>query len=166
MKRMNKELIKIIISSVFIGLGIILLSYLIVNNILQNKITKIITTNDLIIEYPPNIKANLNSLTDINGLNSEYYSVNVTNTSNSNIQYEIILTSIISDQDYVRVSIDNGLIRTLSNYEQNNCYKFGNYEISPGITNVKRIRMWLNKETSPYNSKSYKFKIEVHELNK
>ena len=59
MKRMNKELIKIIISSVFIGLGIILLSYLIVNNILQNKITKIITTNDLIIEYPPNIKANL-----------------------------------------------------------------------------------------------------------
>ena len=164
MKIIDKELFKYIVSSIIVSFIIIILAYFSVSLIMEGRTTKVINTDNLIIQYTPKLVLNLKRDSDINGLNTNSYNINVTNTGKEMVKYEIDLDNINSDAEYIRVSINNNLIRNLNNYETDNHYKLGEFQIDSGVTNIHGLKMWLSKENSPYREKNYQFKVSVKEL--
>lgn len=130
MKYINNYLTKYIISLVIAVIITIFLSYLIISNISQNQIKTIYNTSNLIVELNQDINRDLLKLTDIDGLNTSKNIINITNTSKEEIKYKIFLTGLTSDADYIRISLNNNLIRNLSNYTQEgNSYILGEFSI-------------------------------------
>lgn len=165
MSKVNEELIKYIGSLIIIILVIIFLSYLIVTNILQNQIKTVYQTDNLIVEINPNIKRNLNKLTDINGLNTPANIINITNSSSKLVNYKILLTGLTPDDSYLRLSINDTFIRSLSNFvKEDNSYILGEFAIPSNYSAFYNIRLWLNYSSSPYETNQYKFKLTIQEM--
>lgn len=164
MKNINKELFRYIISSIIITMVIIVMVYILVLNIMQNKLNKVFQTSNLIVDLNPNIDRKIEKLTDIDGINSQINKINITNTAKETINYEIILTPVNKDENYIRLDVDDLLIRTLNNFnKEDNNYILGNYSLPSGFTAIHQIKLWLDYSSSPYQSHNYKFKLTVKE---
>lgn len=165
MNNINKTLTKYIISLVIVTIITIFLSYLLISNLLQNKIKTTYQTSNLIVEINPNINRELTKLTDIDGLNSGENHINITNISDTEVNYQILLTNLTSDESFIRLSINDYLIRNLSSFnKENNSYILGEYSLPSNYTACFNISLWLNYTESPINNNNYKFKLSIKEL--
>ena len=164
MKNIDKELYKYIGSSIIITIVIIVMLYMLIINILQNRFNKIYQTTNLIVDINPTIDRTINKIIDINGVNAPENKINVTNTSNQTIYYQIEMTPLNKDDEYIRLDIDDLMIRNLNNFSsENNSYIIGNYSLPSGYTSLHTIKLYLDYSTSPYQSKKCSFKLTVKE---
>ena len=164
MKNIDKELYKYIGSSIIITIVIIVMIYMLVINILQNRFNKIYQTTNLIVDINPTIDRTIEKIIDINGVNAPENKINVTNTSDQTIYYQIEMTPLNKDAEYIRLDIDDLMIRNLNNFSsENNSYILGNYSIPGGYTALHTVKLWLDYSISPYQSKKCSFKLTVKE---
>ena len=164
MKNIDKELYKYIGSSIIITIVIIVMLYMLIINILQNRFNKVYQTTNLIVDINPTIDRNIEKLNDIDGVNAPENKINVTNTSNQTIYYQIEMTPLNKDDEYIRLDIDDLMIRNLNNFSsENNSYIIGNYSLPSGYTSLHTIKLYLDYSTSPYQSKKCSFKLTVKE---
>ena len=164
MKNIDKELYKYIGSSIIITIVIIVMLYMLIINILQNRFNKIYQTTNLIVDINPTIDRTFEKLNDIDGVNAPENKINVTNTSNQTIYYQIEITPLNKDDEYIRLDIDDLMIRNLNNFSsENNSYIIGNYSLPSGYTSLHTIKLYLDYSTSPYQSKKCSFKLTVKE---
>ena len=164
MKNIDKELYKYIGSSIIITIVIIVMLYMLIINILQNRFNKIYQTTNLIVDINPTIDRTFEKLNDIDGVNAPENKINVTNTSNQTIYYQIEMTPLNKDAEYIRLDIDDLMIRNLNNFSsENNSYIIGNYSLPSGYTSLHTIKLYLDYSTSPYQSKKCSFKLTVKE---
>ncbi len=164
MKNIDKELYKYIGSSIIITIVIIVMLYMLIINILQNRFNKIYQTTNLIVDINPTIDRTFEKLNDIDGVNAPENKINVTNTSNQTIYYQIEMTPLNKDDEYIRLDIDDLMIRNLNNFSsENNSYIIGNYSLPSGYTSLHTIKLYLDYSTSPYQSKKCSFKLTVKE---
>ena len=74
------------------------------------------------------------------------------------------MTPTNKDAEYIRLDIDDLMIRSLNNFStDNNSYILGNYTIPSGFTSLHTIKLWLDYTSSPYESHKYEFKLIVKE---
>lgn len=155
----KKDQIILIIYTVVITLLIIICAYLLTSLYINNNLTRTIQDHNLIIEYNPKIKTDLLPLKDIDGLGTKGYKVNVTNLNSTNVEYEILLGNINSNEENIRLSFDDMLIRNLNKFtKEDNNYVIYKAIVDAGYTDIHYIKMWLlpGEDKLPVN-----FKINV-----
>lgn len=165
MKAIKRLLNGYIISAIFFVLLFIALIVLIISKyVIQENFHKTYQEDNFMIDIDPKINKKLDRLDDANGLYSDYNIVNITNNDQKTRKYRIILSSLSDNEDDIRVSIDNSLIRNLSNFDKkNNDYILGEFELESGFSNVHKIRMWQDIK-SKLNKIKVDFKITVYLL--
>ena len=163
MKAIKRSLIGYIISAVFFVLLFIALVVLIISKyVIRENLHNTYQEDNFMIDIDPKINKKLDKLDDANGLYSDFNIVNITNNDQKIRKYQIILSPLSNNEEDIRVSIDNSLIRNLSNFDKNNNnYILGEFELEPSYSNVHQIRMWQDIK-SKLDKINVDFKITVN----
>lgn len=165
MKAINKSLVITIISAIFFTIIFIAIVALIVRKVvIEGSIYNTYQDQKFMIDFNPKISKTLDKLSDIEGLNSSYSYINITNNNKNKRKYQILLTPINSDEKDIRVSLSNTLIKDLSSFDKNNNnYILGEFSLESGYSNIHQIRIWQKKDSNIDKIK-INFKVKVNIL--
>ena len=161
MKILNKAIFEHTISAIIFTIFLIVFAFVITYKYIESNIHNSYNENNFMIQIDPKINKTLDILTDIEGLNSKSNVINITNNNNVKKKYQVLLSPNNSDEEYIRVGIDNVLIRNLSKFEKkDNKYILGEYSLQANQTRIHNIKMWQDKKEQ--NKKiNVNFKLEV-----
>ena len=165
MKAINKSLVITIISAIFFTIIFIAIVALIVRKVvIEESIYNTYQDQKFMIDLNPKISKTLDKLSDIEGLNSSYSHINITNNNKNKRKYQILLTPINSDEKDIRVSLSNTLIKDLSSFDKNNNnYILGEFSLESGYSNIHQIRSWQKKDSN-IDKIEINFKVKVNIL--
>ena len=165
MKSINKAIIEHIISAVIFTIFLVAVAIVLTSKFIESNIQKVYSDNGFMIQINPKINKELEELSDIEGLSSKSNIINITNNNNSEKKYQIFLTPVNDNDDDIRISLGNSLIRSLSKYEKKDgSYFLGEYSLPVNQTRIHSIRIWKDKKD--HNKKiNVNFNLEVKTLN-
>ena len=146
-KKINKEIFDHVISLIVFTLLLVVLTVIITLNYLHKNVQTVYIDKGFMVQINPKIKKDLESLTDSEGLNSKYNTINITNNNNEMKKYQLILTPLNNDEENIRVLLDNSLLRVLSKFrKEDDHYILGEYSLEKSNTIIHTIRMWKDKK--------------------
>lgn len=161
MKLLNKTIFENVISLIVFIIIIVALTFIITLKILQNNVYNVYKEDNFMIELEPKINKTLDKLSDIDGLNSKFNKVNITNNNVDTRKYKILITPLNNDASDIRLSVDNYLIRNLSSFDkQNDSYIIYESSLEPQKSILHQIRVWQSKKSQKDNI-NVNFKIYV-----
>lgn len=150
----NSYIFKYLVEAIILVILIILVAIKLANNLYYS------TKSGLIIEGEINREEIINSLTDIESLNIEGNTYSITNNSNKDISYKLLLC--IEESDDIRINISNNSIKYLNNYSYNSgCYIIDNNTINNKSTTIYNIKLFLPKKYN--NTKVIKYSLKLEE---
>ena len=146
-KMLNKAIFDHVVSAIVFTLILIASTTIITRKFIESNILNTYSDKGFTIQINPKIKNNLESLSDIEGLNLKSNVINITNNNTEDKTYQVILTPINDDEKDIRLAIDNYLLRNLDNFDKiDNSYLIIEYKLPSGMTNSHTIRMWQDKK--------------------
>ena len=148
---LTKEIIKNIIIVVILIIATSSLTYLILSNILDSKTTSFYQDNGLMIEIQEVIDKEITT-----ELDNDNRKVIVTNNSNEDLTYQILMSSN-SNLDDLLIRVDNR-IRNISYLNKiGDSYIIGEYDLVSNATNQTIVNVYLSKG----NPRKVKIKLKV-----
>lgn len=164
MKILNRLIFEHVISAIIFVIFAIVLTVIITMKVIQNNIHNTYKEDNVMIEIEPKINRQLDKLTDIEGLNSKYNVINITNNDNVIKKYQILLSPINDNENDIRIYLDNYLIRDLSYYKkEDNSYILYESELKPDFSILHQVRVWQAKN-SDKDKINVNFKLSVRLL--
>ena len=144
MKLLNKTILEYKLSIFLFIIFIVGVGIFATLKIIQNN-NHTYNYKDFIIDMDSKIDKKLEKLTDIEGIDIDANEVNITNNGIGR-KYQIILTPIVENEDVIRVSINNQIIRYLSYFDKNEeGYIIYEKYLEKNYSDINKIRIWQNK---------------------
>ena len=148
MKGLNKSIATYIVSAIFFTIIAVSLTVVLTMNLINNNIRKTYEDSGIIVDIEPKIAKRLEKLNDVNGLDIAKNRVNITNNSDTNKKYEILLTPLNNNEKDIRLSLNNLLIRNLDKFEkEDNNYVLFKGELKSGYSAIFQVGMWQSEES-------------------
>ena len=164
MKVLNKTIIEYIISITIFLMIIIGLAVFITLRFIHSNIYEVYKDNDVLIELNPKVNKKLDKLSDIEGMSSSFYKINLTNNGKRK-KYQIYISPLNDNDDNIRISLDNYIIRYLSSFEKvDDKYFIYEADIKSDYSLLHKIRIWQDKLSDKDNLKvNLKISVKIEE---
>ena len=161
-KEIDKEIIILIIESILIIVIIILIATLIGKWMLNNR-RNVYVSNEVVVDIDSKIKGKLPVLSDLDGLNLEGNKIILTNNSNLEKNYQILLCGDNNNASDIRLSFNKEYIKSLNKFSYNNsCYEIINSILKPYTNNEFYVSIWQKKSNNIDNIKvNYTLKVNI-----
>lgn len=161
-KEIDKEIIILIIESILITVIIIWIATLIGKWMLNNR-RNVYVSNEVVIDIDSKIKGKLPVLSDLDGLNLEGNKIILTNNSNLEKNYQILLCGDNNNASDIRLSFNKEYIKSLNKFSYNNsCYEIINSILKPYTNNEFYVSIWQKKSNNIDNIKvNYTLKVNI-----
>ena len=158
---LNRQMFFLIIQSLFIIFIIIYLSILLGRWLLSNnKDTYVI--KDVVVDIDSLIDKKLEKVTDIEGINLESNDIMLTNNSNVNKDYQVLLCGNDNYKEDIRISLNKSLVKSLNKFNYNNsCFEILNSSLEPYSSNELKFSIW-NKKSSNIKDIYVKYTLKVN----
>ena len=141
-KEIDKEIIILIIESILITVIIIWIATLIGKWMLNNR-RNVYVSNEVVVDIDSKIKGKLPVLSDLDGLNLEGNKIILTNNSNLEKNYQILLCGDNNNASDIRLSFNKEYIKSLNKFSYNNsCYEIINSILKPYTNNEFYVSIW------------------------
>ena len=161
-KEIDKEIIILIIESILITVIIIWIATLIGKWMLNNR-RNVYVSNEVVVDIDSKIKGKLPVLSDLEGLNLEGNKIILTNNSNLEKNYQILLCGDNNNASDIRLSFNKEYIKSLNKFSYNNsCYEIINSILKPYTNNEFYVSIWQKKSSNIDNIKvNYTLKVNI-----
>ncbi len=161
-KEIDKEIIILIIESILITVIIIWIATLIGKWMLNNR-RNVYVSNEVVVDIDSKIKGKLPVLSDLEGLNLEGNKIILTNNSNLEKNYQILLCGDNNNASDIRLSFNKEYIKSLNKFSYNNsCYEIINSILKPYTNNEFYVSIWQKKSNNIDNIKvNYTLKVNI-----
>ena len=161
-KEIDKEIIILIIESILITVIIIWIATLIGKWMLNNR-RNVYISNEVVVDIDSKIKGKLPVLSDLDGLNLEGNKIILTNNSNLEKNYQILLCGDNNNTSDIRLSFNKEYIKSLNKFSYNNsCYEIINSILKPYTNNEFYVSIWQKKSNNIDNIKvNYTLKVNI-----
>ena len=161
-KEIDKEIIILIIESILITVIIIWIATLIGKWMLNNR-RNVYVSNEVVVDIDSKIKGKLPVLSDLDGLNLEGNKIILTNNSNLEQNYQILLCGDNNNASDIRLSFNKEYIKSLNKFSYNNsCYEIINSILKPYTNNEFYVSIWQKKSNNIDNIKvNYTLKVNI-----
>ncbi len=161
-KEIDKEIIILIIESILITVIIIWIATLIGKWMLNNR-RNVYVSNEVVVDIDSKIKGKLPVLSDLDGLNLEGNKIILTNNSNLEKNYQILLCGDNNNASDIRLSFNKEYIKSLNKFSYNNsCYEIINSILKPYTNNEFYVSIWQKKSNNIDNIKvNYTLKVNI-----
>lgn len=161
-KEIDKEIIILIIESILITVIIIWIATLIGKWMLNNR-RNVYISNEVVVDIDSKIKGKLPVLSDLDGLNLEGNKIILTNNSNLEKNYQILLCGDNNNASDIRLSFNKEYIKSLNKFSYNNsCYEIINSILKPYTNNEFYVSIWQKKSNNIDNIKvNYTLKVNI-----
>lgn len=161
-KEIDKEIIILIIESILITVIIIWIATLIGKWMLNNR-RNVYVSNEVVVDIDSKIKGKLPVLSDLDGLNLEGNKIILTNNSNLEKNYQILLCGDNNNASDIRLSLNKEYIKSLNKFSYNNsCYEIINSILKPYTNNEFYVSIWQKKSNNIDNIKvNYTLKVNI-----
>ena len=161
-KEIDKEIIILIIESILITVIIIWIATLIGKWMLNNR-RNVYVSNEVVVDIDSKIKGKLPVLSDLDGLNLEGNKIILTNNSNLEKNYQILLCGDNNNASDIRLSFNKEYIKSLNKFSYNNsCYEIINSILKPYTNNEFYVSIWQKKSNNKDNIKvNYTLKVNI-----
>ena len=161
-KEIDKEIIILIIESILITVIIIWIATLIGKWMLNNR-RNVYVSNEVVVDIDSKIKGKLPVLSDLDGLNLEGNKIILTNNSNLEKNYQILLCGDNNNTSDIRLSFNKEYIKSLNKFSYNNsCYEIINSILKPYTNNEFYVSIWQKKSNNIDNIKvNYTLKVNI-----
>lgn len=161
-KEIDKEIIILIIESILITVIIIWIATLIGKWMLNNR-RNVYVSNEVVVDIDSKIKGKLPVLSDFDGLNLEGNKIILTNNSNLEKNYQILLCGDNNNASDIRLSFNKEYIKSLNKFSYNNsCYEIINSILKPYTNNEFYVSIWQKKSNNIDNIKvNYTLKVNI-----
>ena len=161
-KEIDKEIIILIIESILITVIIIWIATLIGKWMLNNR-RNVYVSNEVVVDIDSKIKGKLPVLSDLDGLNLEGNKIILTNNSNLEKNYQILLCGDNNNASDIRLSFNKEYIKSLNKFSYNNsCYEIINSILKPYTNNEFYVSIWQKKSSNIDNIKvNYTLKVNI-----
>ena len=162
MKGINNAILMYIISLVFFTLLSVVLVVYLTKNYISNSIRSVYVEKDFMIDVEPRVNKVLDKVSDSVGKTLDTNHVYVTNNGQTR-SYQIRIEPINSDDEDIRVNLDNRLIRSLSKFKKDgNSYILYEGVLNKGISFLHKVGFWQNSESKKDNLKiDFKIKVQI-----
>lgn len=162
-KKIIKKYIAVLsIAAIVITMAILGISHALFKSSNENTNNQVITTTDLDVTFNSDgsaITGDILPVTDIEGLAQDGYNVRLNNNINYDIKYNITLynnepsnfTEELVDHDYVKVSVNDGPVLSLSSFpyqvvDGKNIYDIYNNIVESGNEFVDNVKIWIDND--------------------
>ena len=161
-KEIDKEIIILIIESILITVIIIWIATLIGKWMLNNR-RNVYVSNEVVVDIDSKIKGKLPVLSDLDGLTLEGNKIILTNNSNLEKNYQILLCGDNNNASDIRLSFNKEYIKSLNKFSYNNsCYEIINSILKPYTNNEFYVSIWQKKSNNIDNIKvNYTLKVNI-----
>ncbi len=158
MKILNASIKSYVISGIIFIIFCIIIAVFISIKIYENNIHKTYVINNFTVDLNPNISSKLEKLSDLDGLKSKQYDINITNNNDVAKKYQILLSPLCNEEGLIRLSLDNRIIKTLKDFEKNSDgYILLENNLDSSYSILHNIKLWLDK-----NSNIDKLKVDFN----
>ena len=161
-EKIDKEIVMLVMESLVITIIIVWLAILIGKWVLNNQ-RDVYVDNEVVVDIDSKIKKELSKVSDIEGLDLKSNKIILTNNSNLEKEYQILLCGDNNNADSIRLSFNKSYIRSLNTFSYNNsCYEIVNEILEPYSNNELSIGIWQKKSSSVSSIKvNYNIKVKI-----
>lgn len=162
MNGLKREIVRYIILIVILVIITFGLIIIISMNLLSNERNDIYKTNNLLVNIEPNIKGKIDNISNFNVINNNSNHLVISNNSSNKVSYKILLSPVDDKKDSLKVSLNDTLIRDLSNlkiYEDN--YIIFENELDSHYTDIFELKIWLKDDK--YKDFKFDYRLKVVE---
>ena len=161
MKSLNSSIIGYCIKIIIAILLVVGLIVFITLKIINNDIRNVYVDNSMMIDIQPKIYKTLEKISDEKSFELKGNTINVTNNSTTTKKYQILLSPINNNDNDIRLSIDDYIIRYLNKYDKvDDNYLLYELSLDAGYTSINTIKVWLSNSSS-LNNINVNFKLMV-----